>query len=165
MSAASIGQRRVPTASHPLAVNGARVTPSTAHGYAAIVRTWKAGDRIDLELPMPVQRVHASEKIEANQGRVALRYGPLVYNIEQVDQNIDGRPRAVGGARDAVAPGAARWRRRDQRRVCRRIADAGDPQLRALQQESAATAASGDAAGSWRAAARSAPAHVDRVDT
>ncbi len=86
-----------------LAVNGARVTPSTAHGYAAIVRTWKAGDRIDLELPMPVQRVHASEKIAANQGRVALRYGPLAYNIEQVDQNIDA----------TLAPSAAletQWR-------------------------------------------------------
>ena len=73
-----------------LAVNGGRVEPAIAHGYAAIKRTWKAGDRIELELPMKVQRVHASETVAADQGRVALRYGPLVYNIEQVDQNIDG---------------------------------------------------------------------------
>ena len=32
----------------------------------------------------------ASEKIAATSGKVALRYGPLVYNIEQVDQDITG---------------------------------------------------------------------------
>jgi DUF1680 family protein len=72
-----------------IAVNGSRVRPPIANGYAAIVRTWKAGDRIDLELPMPIQRVRADERIAANRGRVALRYGPLVYNVEQVDQPLD----------------------------------------------------------------------------
>ncbi len=57
-------------------------------GYAVITRTWKKGDKIDLVLPMKVQRVKASEKIEADRGKVALRYGPLVYNIEKVDQDI-----------------------------------------------------------------------------
>jgi len=73
-----------------IAVNGARVTPRIENGYVTIARTWKAGDRIELELPMTVQRVYASEKIEANRGRVALRYGPLVYNLERVDQDLDG---------------------------------------------------------------------------
>lgn len=73
-----------------IAVNGKILEPSIAQGYATIERTWKAGDRIELELPMAVQRVHASEKIAANRGRVALRYGPLVYTIEQVDQDING---------------------------------------------------------------------------
>jgi DUF1680 family protein len=71
-----------------LSVNGEGVTPQIADGYATIVRTWKAGDRIELELPMTVQRVYASEKIEADRGRVALRRGPLVYNIERVDQDV-----------------------------------------------------------------------------
>ena len=39
---------------------------------------------------MTVQRVYASDKIDADKGRVALRYGPLVYNIERVDQDITG---------------------------------------------------------------------------
>ncbi len=69
-------------------VNGSARKPAIEHGYAVIVRTWKAGDRIDFTLPLQVQRVRASEKIAADQGRVALRYGPLVYNIEQVDQDI-----------------------------------------------------------------------------
>jgi uncharacterized protein len=73
-----------------ISVNGSRVTPSIVNGYAVIARTWKAGDRIDVELPMVVQRVHASEKIAATAGKVTLRYGPLVYNLEQVDQDISG---------------------------------------------------------------------------
>ena len=55
----------------------------------AISRTWRTGDRIDLVLPISVQRVKASNKVAADVGRVALRYGPLVYNIESVDQEVD----------------------------------------------------------------------------
>jgi DUF1680 family protein len=72
-----------------LAVNGSPLAPAVDRGYAVIERTWKAGDRIDLELPMPVQRVKADPKVEADAGRVALRRGPLIYNIESVDQNVD----------------------------------------------------------------------------
>jgi DUF1680 family protein len=66
-------------------VNGSFVKPAIEQGYAIIARTWKAGDRIELELPMTVQRVRSVERIEADRGKVALRYGPLVYNIEKVD--------------------------------------------------------------------------------
>ena len=86
-----------------IAVNGAAIKAAIANGYATIERTWKAGDRIELELPMAVQRVHAIDKIEANRGRVALRYGPLVYNIERVDQDITG-------ALDPSAPLKTEWR-------------------------------------------------------
>jgi hypothetical protein len=64
------------------------VKPKIEKGYAVITRAWKAGDKIDLVFPMKVQHVKASDKIVADQGRVALRYGPLVYNIEAVDQDI-----------------------------------------------------------------------------
>jgi DUF1680 family protein len=73
-----------------LTVNGRAVKPVVANGYASVTRTWRAGDKITFILPMKVQRVRADEKIAANAGRVALRYGPLVYNIEQVDQDING---------------------------------------------------------------------------
>ncbi|MCY2952047.1 MAG: glycoside hydrolase family 127 protein [Planctomycetota bacterium] len=72
-----------------IAVNGQSVTPTIDKGYATITRTWKAGDKIELALPMAVQRVKASPKVPADVGRVALRYGPLIYNIESVDQNVD----------------------------------------------------------------------------
>ncbi len=71
-----------------ISVNGSSITPTVEKGYAVITRNWKAGDKIDLVLPMKVQRIKASDKIAATSGRVALRYGPLIYSAEQVDQDI-----------------------------------------------------------------------------
>jgi len=73
-----------------LRVNGRPVTAKLMNGYASVTRSWTAGDRIEFVLPMTVQRVRTDEKVAANIGRVALRYGPLVYNIEKADQDIDG---------------------------------------------------------------------------
>ncbi len=71
-----------------LRVNGSVVKPVIEKGYAVITRDWKSGDRVDVVLPLAVQRVRASERIAATKGRVALQYGPLLYNIEKVDQDI-----------------------------------------------------------------------------
>jgi DUF1680 family protein len=68
-----------------LSVNGQSMTPTIEHGYAVIRRTWKKGDKVALELPMKIQQVTADDRIEADRGRVALRYGPLVYNVEAAD--------------------------------------------------------------------------------
>jgi DUF1680 family protein len=86
-----------------LRVNGRAVTPTVVNGYAVIERAWKKGDTIDFELPMPVQRVYASDKVAADAGKVALRVGPLVYNIEQVDQDIHA-------TLDPKAPLKTEWR-------------------------------------------------------
>ena len=86
-----------------LAVNGARVKPVVRNGYAEITRVWKSGDKIALELPLVVQRVRAMNEITATQGKVALRYGPLIYNSERVDQDL-----SKSLAKDA--PLAAQWR-------------------------------------------------------
>lgn len=69
-----------------LSVNGSSVKPKIVNGYAEITRTWKAGDKVDLELPMEIQVVKADDRIEADRGRVALRYGPIIYNVEKADQ-------------------------------------------------------------------------------
>ncbi len=71
-----------------ISVNGKNVNPAVRKGYATITRTWNKGDTIDLTFPMKIQRVKAIDRIEADRGKVALRYGPLVYNIEKVDQAI-----------------------------------------------------------------------------
>jgi DUF1680 family protein len=86
-----------------LTVNGAVVKPAIDKGYAVIARQWKAGDKIDLVLPMRVQRVHASDKIAAARNKVALRYGPLMYNIEKVDQDL-------GKTLSPEAPLTTEWR-------------------------------------------------------
>jgi len=49
-------------------------------------RRWQPGDVVELDLPMPVQRVYAHEKIQEDQGKVALMRGPIVYCLEAVDQ-------------------------------------------------------------------------------
>ncbi len=72
-----------------ITLNGSKITPPIDKGYAVITRNWKAGDRIDLVLPMKIQRIKASEKIAATRGQVALRYGPLIYCAESVDQDLD----------------------------------------------------------------------------
>ena len=54
-------------------------------GYAKIKREWKKGDKVELILPMPVERVRAHPKVRANVGRVALQRGPVVYCLEEVD--------------------------------------------------------------------------------
>ncbi|HET9986808.1 MAG TPA: beta-L-arabinofuranosidase domain-containing protein [Longimicrobiales bacterium] len=86
-----------------IAVNGKVVRAPVERGYAVITRTWKPGDTIDLLLPMRVQRVYADPRIEADRGRVALKYGPLLYNIEREDQEIDQ-------ALDPHAPLTTEWR-------------------------------------------------------
>lgn len=99
------------------AVNGKSVVPDILKGYAVVTRQWRAGDKIELELPMEPQRVTADPRIKADAGTVALQYGPLVYNIETADNpNIeqkfaDGplraewRPDLLGG----VMVIAGRW--------------------------------------------------------
>jgi uncharacterized protein len=68
-----------------LSVNGKTINPAIRNGYAVIRRAWKKGDHIELELPMQIQEITADAKIKADIGRVALRYGPLLYNVETAD--------------------------------------------------------------------------------
>jgi uncharacterized protein len=55
------------------------------HGYARLERTWRDGDVVTLQIPMPVQRVRAHPKVQMDAGRVALQRGPVVYCLEGVD--------------------------------------------------------------------------------
>jgi uncharacterized protein len=68
-----------------LKVNGQAVAVAPDKGYVRIDRSWKTGDVVELSLPMPVRRVVANPLVEADQGRVALQRGPLVYTAEWPD--------------------------------------------------------------------------------
>ena len=84
-------------------VNDESHTPEIRKGYAVITREWKAGDRIEIELPMQPQRITADERVAADKDQVAFKYGPLIYNVEREDnQQIE---RKVGDA-----PLRAEWR-------------------------------------------------------
>ena len=58
-------------------------------GYVSINRSWTPGDKITFELPLKIQQVTASEQVASTRGRVALQRGPLIYDIESVDQNVN----------------------------------------------------------------------------
>lgn len=71
-----------------LAVNGEKVLrPKLERGYLVLNRTWKAGDGIRLVLPMPIEQIEAHPAVKDDVGRTAIRRGPLVYCIEQVDNS------------------------------------------------------------------------------
>jgi uncharacterized protein len=75
-------------------VNGAAVPMTLTKGYVTINREWKAGDVIDLSLPMPVRRVVAHPSVEADRDRVALQRGPIVFAAEWAD-NPNGKTRNI----------------------------------------------------------------------
>jgi DUF1680 family protein len=50
-----------------------------------IRKNWNAGDIVELDLEIPITVIHSNPKITTNNGRVALKRGPLVYALEQVD--------------------------------------------------------------------------------
>ncbi len=72
-------------------VNGGKIEtkPLLKDGYVYIKRSWISGDKVELDLPMPVELIHANPKVRHDCGRVALTRGPLVYCIEQQDNGTD----------------------------------------------------------------------------
>ena len=83
-----------------LSVNGERVAAKVGDdGYVTIERKWKIGDKVVLDLPMPVKRIRANEKVAADRGRLAVERGPIVYCAEGFDNG--------GKAYGAVLPADA----------------------------------------------------------
>ena len=66
-------------------VNGRRVRTEVVDGYMPVRRAWKAGDKVELTLPMPVRYSVADERVKADVNRICVTRGPLVYCAEQPD--------------------------------------------------------------------------------
>ncbi len=66
-------------------VNGRIIRPRIVRGYAALKRIWNRGDRVELVLAMPVERIEAHPSVRMDCGSVALQRGPIVYCLEAVD--------------------------------------------------------------------------------
>ena len=105
-----------------LKVNGNSVPLAIKKGYATLDRTWKKGDVIELNLPMPVRRITSNEKVLADVGRVAIQRGPIVFCVEGVDNggnvrnvllpddaqiSLQERPDLLGGIVTLTAPAVA----------------------------------------------------------
>ncbi len=70
-------------------LNGKEIAITMDKGYAVIDREWKKGDVVELRLPMEVRKISSRNELQANNGRVALQRGPMVYCVEGADN--DGR--------------------------------------------------------------------------
>ncbi len=70
-----------------VAVNGQRVNTALDRGYVPISRSWIAGDEVALSFPMQPRRVLANSAVKADEGRVAVERGPIVYAAEWPDHN------------------------------------------------------------------------------
>ena len=70
-------------------VNGETVdlTGRLEQGYLSIKRLWQPGDVVKLHLAMPVERLSAHPEVQVDQGHITLQRGPLIYCLEQCDQN------------------------------------------------------------------------------
>jgi len=68
-------------------INDKKVSYQLEAGYAVLQRSWKKGDRIELELPMPVREIRASAHLLEDDGKVAVGRGPLMYCLEWKDND------------------------------------------------------------------------------
>lgn len=78
---------RVPGWSHraDLRINGEPLPLKPDAGYLRLERLWSPGDQVQLDVPMPIERVYAHPAVAADADRVALRRGPIVFCFEQTD--------------------------------------------------------------------------------
>jgi uncharacterized protein len=77
-----INKQKIPWA---LKVNDRRLQAKTHKGFIEVRRRWRQGDKVELELPMPVRFNRALEQVRANYQRVSVTRGPLLYCAEQAD--------------------------------------------------------------------------------
>lgn len=68
-------------------VNGESVGAELENGFISLDREWKSGDMVELELNMSVRFSVCDEKVEANNGRIAITRGPLALCAEGVDND------------------------------------------------------------------------------
>jgi DUF1680 family protein len=67
-------------------VNGdAAGQPNLGAAEAGIFREWRKGDVVTLDMPMPIRRVLAHDRVAENAGKAAIQRGPILYAVEAVD--------------------------------------------------------------------------------
>ncbi|MDQ0299291.1 DUF1680 family protein [Salibacterium salarium] len=80
---------RIPawTSDAALKVNGESVSieKSIEDGYVYVNRTWFDGDKVELYLPLEIQKMRSHPNLRHNASKVALQRGPIVYCLEEID--------------------------------------------------------------------------------
>ena len=60
-------------------------------GYLVLERAWLVEDIIELELGMEPMFMISNPRIDATRGCLAIQRGPIIYCLEDMDQEIKGR--------------------------------------------------------------------------
>ena len=66
-------------------LNGTPVQSELQDGYFVITRKWKKGDKVSVHFDMEPRVVKANEAVQADEGRVSVERGPVVYCAEWPD--------------------------------------------------------------------------------
>ena len=82
---------RIPAWCHTwtLQVNEEAIDIRPSDGYIYLKRGWRQGDRISLNLDMPVRMIYANPAVREDAGKAALMRGPIVYCLEEADNGPD----------------------------------------------------------------------------
>ena len=72
-----------------VSVNGETVEAKVEKGFITLAREWQPGDEVEPVLPMKAKFNTALEEVKANNGRIAVTRGPLVYCAEDADNDND----------------------------------------------------------------------------
>ena len=67
-------------------VNSQEEYDNPKNGYVLLERAWKVGDIVEAEFAMPPFLVEADPRVDSVRGCVALQRGPIVYCLEEHDQ-------------------------------------------------------------------------------
>lgn len=71
-----------------LKVNGTLVTTAQASSsFVQVKRKWRAGDKIEWIMDMPVVLLESNPLVEETRNQVAVKRGPLVYCLESADMS------------------------------------------------------------------------------
>jgi DUF1680 family protein len=73
---------------YQLSINNNEFKALLKKGYAVIERIWSAGDYVEFDMKMPIERIIANPAVCYDTGRIAIQRGPLVYCLEDIDQEV-----------------------------------------------------------------------------
>ncbi len=78
---------------YSVTLNGTPLNAEIRNGYAVIEREWADGDCVILTIDISPRRVYAHYKVQNDAGKVAVARGPIVYCLEEADNETP-----LGGA-------------------------------------------------------------------
>lgn len=59
--------------------------PNVENGYLRLHSVWHPGDKVVIDLPLPVTLIGSDPRVRSNTGQVAVQRGPIVYCAESID--------------------------------------------------------------------------------